>query len=550
MYQNPQHKNRKLNIWLPLLFALVLVIGMLVGMRLQSESPTVVVESDSDVSNSVGQGQIEEVIRYIEAKYVDEVKREEMVRSAINNILEHLDPHSNYIPAEQLQAVNEQLEGNFEGIGVEFMILEDTIVVVTPLAGGPSDLAGIKAGDKIVEVEDSVIAGVNIETQEVMELLRGEKGTTVKVGVLRQGEDQIRQFEIKRDEIPLHSVDVGYMLNEETGYIKVNRFSATTYKEFMKNLETLVEERGMKNIVIDLRHNPGGYLQQATNILSQIFREKGKLLVYTKGRSIQRNEYKSSGRAFFNIEDVAILIDEGSASASEIVAGAIQDHDRGYIVGRRSFGKGLVQEQYRLRDGSALRLTVARYYTPSGRSIQRDYDNREAYEKELQARLQNGELSNSKRIEVEDSTKYYTDGGRVVYGGGGISPDIFVPLDTAFLHDHYQALRAHVPGFIYRMMEERAEVLESYELSAFLDEFRIDDAAFREFTRYAQEKGVEPQPEAYPVVAGEIKRLIKARLAKQLFKDKGFYMTWNEDDPFILEALEAIKAAKPITSSE
>lgn len=549
MDQGHQHLSNKFQIWLPLLFSLVLVTGILIGMRLQSSSPQITVDGVEDMRLAApGQGKIEELLRYIEAKYVDEIDRDRLIQEAIDNILKNLDPHSNYITAAQLQEVNEQLEGNFDGIGVEFMILDDTIVVVAPLAGGPSEAVGIQAGDKIVEIEDSIVAGVNIDTRAVISMLRGEKGTQVRIGILRGGNKQLQRFTITRDKIPMNSVDIAYMLDDQTGYIKVNRFSATTYEEFMKGLESLIKEKSMKDLVIDLRHNPGGYLQQATNILSQLFEEKSKLLVYTEGRAVHRNDYESTGRAFFPVDDVVVLIDEGSASASEILAGAIQDHDRGVIIGRRSFGKGLVQEQYQLRDGSALRLTVARYYTPSGRSIQKPYQNLEAYDEDVYQRYESGELYSMDRISVADSTKYYTDAGRVVYGGGGITPDVFVPLDTIVMNNHYLELRQHIPQFVYRYIDDHQNALPKYSLETFNKNYRVSDAIFDAFLAYASEKGVKRNPAKLAHCKGELQHFLKARIAKHLFGDEGFYAVWNKNDPMISKALEVLNSPDPISS--
>ena len=408
---------KRWSTWLPLLLALALVLGMLIGMELQTVTPTVVI-SDATASSgpSYGQGKIEELIRYIEAKYVDEVDRDKLIQEAIDNILENLDPHSNYISAEQLKDVNDQLEGNFDGIGVEFLIVEDTVVVVAALAGGPSESVGILAGDKIVEVEGKPIAGLDKTNRDIVNLLKGEKGSAVNIGVIRGSNPIVQNFNIVRDEIPMHSVDVSYMADQKTGYIKLNRFSATTYEEFMKGVEKMIEEDEMEDLIIDLRHNPGGYLKQATNILSQLFKDKEKLLVYTKGRSVNRDEYESTGRPFFDIGNITVLIDEGSASASEILAGAIQDHDRGVILGRRSFGKGLVQEQYKLRDGSALRLTVARYYTPSGRSIQKPYEDAKEYDNDMQDRYESGELSNEEKIKRQCSVRRRRYSSRCICG--------------------------------------------------------------------------------------------------------------------------------------
>jgi len=551
MYQDQNNSPKRLSVWLPLLFALVLVTGMLAGMRMQSNAPAIVTEAPEAPLHALGQGKVEEILRYIEAKYVDEVDREALVQEVIEEMLARLDPHSNYITAEQLREVNEQLEGNFDGIGVEFMMLDDTIVVVAPLAGGPSEAAGIQAGDKIVQIADSTIAGVNMETRDVINMLRGEKGTSVEVGVLRGKERKVRKFKVTRDEIPMHSVDVALMLDEKTGYIKINRFSATTYEEFMKGMEKLIEEKGMKDLVIDLRHNPGGYLQQATNILSQLFSKKDKLLVYTEGRAVSRSDYESTGRAFFDVGDIVVLIDEGSASASEILAGAIQDHDRGIIVGRRSFGKGLVQEQYKLRDGSALRLTVARYYTPSGRSIQKSYgDDMAAYENEMAERFESGELSGEHQIAIVDSTQFYTDNGRVVYGGGGIMPDVFVPIDSFVLNDEYLELRQYVPQFVFRYMNESGKHLSEYTLPAFSRQFQVSDKLFDEFMAYARSRGANANLRKLSGSKPELKRFIKARIAKHLFEDEGFYTVWNQEDPIVKRALKVLENPNPLTASQ
>lgn len=552
MYQDQKNTPGKLALWLPFLFAVVLVVGMLIGMRLEADGPSAALELGETSFNNSGQGKIEEILRYIEAKYVDEVDRERLVQEMINQMLAKLDPHSNYITVDQLQEISEQLDGNFDGIGVEFMMLDDTIVVVAPLAGGPSEAVGIQAGDKIIQIGDSTIAGVSMDTRGVINLLRGDKGTVVSIGVLRGKEQKLRRFNITRDEIPMHSVDVAYMLDGKTGYVKINRFSATTHEEFMRGVERMVEKEGMKNLVIDLRHNPGGYLQQATNILSQLFTQKEKLLVYTEGRSVSRSDYQSTGRALFNIGDIVVLIDEGSASASEILAGAIQDQDRGLIVGRRSFGKGLVQEQYKLRDGSALRLTVARYYTPSGRSIQKPYDNGlEAYEKDMALRYESGELASPESIAIVDSTAFYTSGGRLVYGGGGITPDIFIPLDSILFNDEYLELRQHVPQFVFAYMSENGPALKkNYNLERFARQFQISDALYQEFLAYARGRGGKVKPKPSPQSRQAVSQFLKARIAKQLFDNEGLYTVLNQDDAMIREALKALENPKAVMADK
>ncbi len=542
--QQPDLANWK--IWLPLLLAVALVAGMFIGMRLESSSPVMVVDGNEFASAGLGQGKVEELIRYIQAKYVDDVDKDELVQQAIDRILEELDPHSNYISAEQLKEVNEQLEGAFDGIGVEFIVLDDTVVVVTPLSGGPAEAAGILAGDKIVSVGDSVVAGLINQNRDIINLLRGDRGSEVTIGILRGHDPNVRKFTLKRDKIPMYSMDIAYMLDAKTGYIKLNKFSATTYEEFMEALEKLTKNGKMEDLVLDLRQNPGGYLQQATNILSQFFTEKDKLLVYTEGRSVPRNDYQSSGRAMFNIDDIVVLIDEGSASASEIIAGAVQDNARGVIVGRRSFGKGLVQEQYPLRDGSALRLTVARYYTPSGRSIQKPYDDLDAYETDMMHRFENGELSEETKTSVIDSTKYLTANGKVVYGGGGIYPDFFVPIDSVLFNEHYLALRQHIPSFAYRYAEEHPNIFQSYDLKGFTRDFVVSESIFQAFISYAATRDVKVSAKDLNRIRPEIKRFIKARLARQKFGEEGFFTVFNRDDNSIKKALEVLGNPDPM----
>lgn len=548
MFSNNQQAGpSRFYIWFPLLFSVVLVTGMLIGMKMQSTAPALAIEqSEGDPAESIGQGKIEELLRYIEAKYVDEVDREKLIQEAIDNVLKNLDPHSSYIPAEEVEEVNEHLDGNFVGIGVEFIILEDTVVVVAPLADGPSEAAGLIAGDKIVMIGDSVVAGQNMASRDIVDMLRGEKGSRIKVGIRRSNEPQLRFFNITRDKIPMHSVDISMMLDDKTGYIKLNRFSATTYEEFMKAFEELVTKKGMKDLVIDLRHNPGGYLQQATNILSQFFRDKEKLLVYTEGRAVNRADYETTGRPFFDVDDIAVLIDEGSASASEILAGAIQDQDRGIIIGRRSFGKGLVQEQYMLRDGSALRLTVARYYTPSGRSIQKPYRNNNNYDEEVVDRYASGELYKGDLSKLADTTRFYTAKGHVVYGGGGITPDVFVPMDSILTNDYYAELRQHIPQFVFRLMEKQKSSFKSYNLDKFKRSYAPTEAIWNDFLAYAKSQGVKLNARQNEICKTEIKRLIKARMAKHLFGEDGFYTVWNADDEMIKKALALLRKPNPL----
>lgn len=542
---------KKVKLWQPIAFSMVLIIGMLFGMRLQQEVPllptaTVLENSTTDAHPE----KIEEIIKFIEARYVDQVDRKELIQKLIDGIIKELDPHSVYLSKEEVQNNNEELNGNFEGIGIEFLIIEDTIVVMTPLKDGPSEKAGILAGDKIVAIEDSLIVGQALVEEKVVRQLRGKKGSPVKVGIVRTGADDILYFTIIRDNIPINSVDVSYMLTDHTGYIKVNKFSSTTKTEFLENLERLVDNKGLKHLVIDLRDNPGGYLLEATSILNQFFKEKDKLIVYTEGRNVNKKEYKTTGRSFFSIDNIAILIDENSASASEIMAGAIQDWDRGVVIGRRSFGKGLVQEQYGLKDGSAIRLTVARYYTPSGRSIQRDYKNKEAYYSDIRERYKRGELFDPSRMEVVDSLPYYTNDGRVVYGGGGIVPDIFIPLDSVKMSTYFAQIQPHVRTFIFNYYQAHKNSLSFESLEQFLSQYHISGDVLEDFQSYVKSQNPEVIAAPSPHLQNLSKLYLKARLAKHLYSDVGLYAVLNSEDPAVRKAIEVLDNSNPLSILE
>lgn len=534
----------KAQVRLPLLLAAVLAVGMFVGQQLPRYENHLWF-TPAAYRHAHGNGPLDEILNYVTAKYVDSVDVESLREGAIAHLLEQLDPHSIYITPEELRHEDEVMNGNFEGIGIEFLIVDDTIQVVTPLAGGPSEAAGILPGDKIVTIEDSLVAGVKITNAEIFGKLRGPQGSTVRIGIRRGQERKLRQFTITRDVIPVHSVDVAYLLDAQTGYIKINRFSAPTYQEFMEALQELTEPGTMRNLVLDLRGNPGGYLNEATELLSQFFPE-GKLLVYTEGRTEARQNYKSNGRARFNIQNIAVLVDEGSASASEIVAGAVQDHDRGWVIGRRTFGKGLVQVQYPLSNGGALRLTTSRYYTPSGRSIQREYKNDTDYGHETERRLQNGELADASKFQPADSTKYYTGMGRVVYGGGGITPDVFIPLDTSFANDYFLDAFPLLPQFVARWRETLPKETLPTSAEDFVQKFKVPDQVLTDFVAFAETQGVAPNSEQFARCRAELRLQIKARLAKLLFQEEGQYRVLNDDDPAVAKAVQVLKSGEPV----
>lgn len=540
----------KKDIWTPLLMSFMVVVGIGVGMKLKNE-PLINVAPKESGSNSsaeeiLGQGRMEEILRYVDAKYVDGVNDKILVEKAINNLLQELDPHSVYIPADAIKDVSEDLEGEFEGVGIETIILDDTINIITPLSNSPASTAGLMSGDKILYINDS--SAIGKDKRWLNGKLRGKKGTTLKLTVLRDHETRSKVITVTRDRVPVHSVEVATVIDDQTGYIKVSRFSANATRDFILGLEKLIEKKGVKDLVIDLRQNPGGYLDKAVDILSQIFSDKDKLLVYTKGRTVHRNEYKTNGRSRYEIGKVAILIDEGSASASEIVAGAVQDWDRGVVVGRRSFGKGLVQEPYSLKDGSELRLTVARYFTPTGRSIQKPYKekSKKQYQDEDEKRFERGELTSADSMHLNDSARFYTASGRLVYGGGGIQPDYFIPIESIYKNDYYIQLKPWIHEYAYRYYSLFRKDLKYSDWQEYENRFRITDFAFNDFIKYTERQGVGRQSNEVSTIREPIRKQLKARIARLLYGDEGYYGILNNDDPVVIKAVELLKEKNPL----
>lgn len=532
-------ENKKINYLLPLLIAVSIIIGMWVEKMLNQQ------QSGENLFVYPQANKINTVINYIVEEYVDSVSEKDLIENTIPEILDNLDPHSVYIPAEDLQQVNEPLEGNFDGIGVQFNIQKDTITVVKVISGGPSQMVGIMDGDRIVEIDGKNVASIKISTDSVMKLLRGDRGTKVDVGIVRKNVDDILDFTITRGKIPLYSVDVAYMANDTTGVIKISKFARTTFDEFVDAVKKL-QKNNLKNLVIDLRGNSGGYMDAATNIADE-FLPRNSLIVYTKGRSRPKSMVYASSRNLCINYDVAILLDEFSASASEILAGAIQDNDRGIIVGRRSYGKGLVQEPTMFSDGSAIRLTTARYYTPTGRSIQKPYtsgDDLEYYH-DIGNRYMHGEFMQEDSIQLNDSLKYKTPGGKTVYGGGGIMPDIFVAFDTTGNSDYYSKISRK--GLEYQYAFEYAdknrvklsEFKDVYTLENYLDK-RIN-SIFDEFIKYAEKNGVKKAPSDIAVSEDLMKVRLKALIARNIFDNDGFYPIIKKVDKTLNVALENIQ---------
>ncbi|HEU4555494.1 MAG TPA: S41 family peptidase [Chitinophaga sp.] len=532
--------NRKLNVFLPLLFAIVLALGMYLGHKMPTGRNAI----NAVLFNGGNRSALQETMDLIKVKYVDTVKVNDLQQEAIDGLLSHLDPHSIYIPPSSVEEVNEDLEGNFEGIGVEFNITDDTVNVVAVIAGGPSESAGVLTGDKIIKVDDTLnVTGSGITPDRIRKLLRGPKGSEVKVTMLRSGKQV--NIRIKRGVIPLYSVDASYMIAPKTGYIKISKFAATTYREFVDALRKL-QQQGMEKLVIDLRQNPGGFLDAATRIADELL-DGDKLILYTKGKSYPRTDYKCERPGLFEKGALAVLTDEGSASASEILAGAIQDWDRGLIIGRRTFGKGLVQEQFDLSNGGALRLTVARYYIPSGRSIQKSYSNgREAYDEDIMNRFNHGELLNKDSIKPADTIPYKTAKGRIVYGGGGITPDVFMPFDTTsfsrVLAEMYT--RNTFSNFAYQYYNTHQEALSRYkDASNFTRQFSVDNELYNTFLNFAGKDSIHTE-RITPKDKAEIQDRIKTMLARQLYRSEGFYEVINATDPVVKRAVSELEKVK------
>ena len=493
------------------------------------------------------------VLDLIDNLYVDTVDQAKIVETGIVSMLKELDPHSVYISKDEVKAMNEPLEGNFEGIGIQFSILNDTLMVVAVISGGPSERVGLMAGDRILYVDTTNIAGVGLTNQMVQKMLRGKKGTVVTVKVMRNGDKDLIDFKITRDKIPIYSVDAAYMVDkkEKIGYIKINRFAATTTDEYNKAIAKL-RSQGMEHLIVDLTDNGGGYLTAGFDLASQ-FLENGQMVVYTKGSKSPYQSYTAHGHSKKEYGKVVVMVNESSASASEIVSGALQDWDRAVLVGRRTFGKGLVQNQFQLNDGSMIRLTVARYYTPTGRCIQRSYNEGvEEYEKSFQERYNNGELYSADSVHLPTSEKYYTKRTkRIVYGGGGIMPDVFVPIDTAYYTKYYAKMvrKGIFNKFILSYIDNnRAELEKKYQstktdkdFKTFDEKFVVTDEFLKQLTDYAANEKLEFNEEEFNKSKEHLRINLKASIARDLYNSGEYYQIINRIDPIFNKALEVIK---------
>ena len=526
---------KNIKLYIPVLVAITLVLGILIGNRLNRNA-------GKNIPATSNVNKFDAIVNLIQNAYVDSISTDSLIEKTIPQLLKNLDPHTTYIPAKEMVSVEEEMRGNFGGIGVQFSIQNDTVMVVDVISGGPSSKLGIMPGDRIITVNDTSLVVKGLKNEKVLSKLRGEKGTKVNVGIKRKGFKAPIAFSITRGDIPIYSVDVNYMIDATTGYIKVSRFGEQTYEEFMEGMKAL-DQQGMKNVIVDLRGNPGGYLNAVIKMVNE-FLDKGELIVYTQGNAQARKTFQADSRGAYRDKGIIVLVDDFSASASEIFAGAIQDNDRGWIIGRRSFGKGLVQEQIPFNDGSAVRLTVARYYTPSGRCIQKPYDKgNDEYYKDIMERAIHGEFQKVDSIKYADTVKYKTLSGRIVHGGGGIMPDYFVPADTSGYSEYYSKVTQK--GLVYQFALDYADAnrkeLSTFKSAADFEKYFGKVNILNLFTVFAEKKGVKTNPTDLKISSKIIDSQVKAYIARNIIGEKGFYPIIQCIDKTLLQAIEKTK---------
>ena len=534
---------------MPLWISLAVVFGILIGTFYANHFSG----NRLSIINTSG-NKLNNLLRIIDDQYVDTVNINDLVEKAMPQILSELDPHSVYITAREGEIANDDLRGSFSGIGIEFTIRQDTIRVQNVISNGPAERAGLLAGDKIVEVDDSVFVGKKVTNTEAMHRLKGPKDTKVKLGILRYGESKLQHITVTRGEIPTHSVTASYMLDDETGYIKIRNFGENTYPELLIALAKLSQDR-FHHLVIDLRGNTGGYLESAVQIANE-FLPKGRLIVYTEGRRHPRQDYRSDGRGSYTAIPLVVLVDEISASASEILAGAIQDNDRGTIVGRRSFGKGLVQKPMEFSDHSMLRLTIARYYTPSGRCIQKPYADGENYESDWMNRYQHGEFFSEDSIK-HTGPEYHTANGRIVYGGGGITPDVFVPEDTIGMTSYYKeaSMSGLILQFAYQYTDENRQRLSAFKDASSMERFLKGQNTVERFAQFAEKNGLKRRNLMIQKSHKLLERFVNSRIIYNMLNEQAWTEYLNHDDPAVQEALRLFREGKlfpekPVKSEE
>jgi carboxyl-terminal processing protease len=529
---------------LPTLTVIGVVLGIVIGMALsQKANAQRIVYQNGHWQ--LEQTKVDRLLQLMENAYVDSINVDSITDEVMTELVQKLDPHSAYIPKEDLEMVNSELAGSFSGIGVQFTIQQDTVRIVAVIAGGPSEGVGVLAGDKIITVDDSTFTGKKINNEKVMKTLRGEKGTQVKLGVLRAGEPELLYYTITRGDIPVNSVDAKFIIESnghKIGFVRANKFGETTYKEFISALAELFA-KGADRYIVDLRENSGGYMEQAIRMANE-FLQSGELIVYAEGRAYPRYEATANGTGRFKTAPLVVLIDDFSASASEIFAGAMQDNDRATIIGRRSFGKGLVQQQMPFEDGSAIRLTVARYYTPSGRCIQKPYTLGEQadYAKDLEERWEHGEFYSADSIHFNDTTTYRTKNGRIVHGGGGIMPDIFVGRDTTLNTPWYNRCvnLAYTYQFAYQYTDKHRKELAAFKDWQSLEKHLLKQNILREFVAFAKEKGVEPNEAQIQKSRPLMTRLLNAYIVRNMLGDEGFFPLFERDDEITKAAVEQL----------
>lgn len=536
-----EEKNTKAQIRLPIILALAISAGIWIGATFAEPK-----SDQNDLKSAIYR--LQEVLTYINRDYVDSVDTNELVEHGIQKMLEELDPHSAYIPAEDAELAKSQLEGEFDGIGIEFGILRDTIYVVAPLTGGPSEKLGIQSNDQIIKVDGKTVAGTGVTNRDVFDLLRGPKGSVVKIHIKRKNQKDLIEYSITRDKIPQYSINASYMINDQIGYIKVTRFAATTYDEFVKAVKDL-KAQGMTKLVLDLQGNPGGYMGAAISIADEIL-SNNAVIVSQEGKLNRYNQKAFANKpGTFESGSVVVLINEGSASASEIVAGAIQDNDRGLIVGRRSFGKGLVQMPIDLSDGAELRLTIARYFTPSGRSIQKPYgEGEEDYNMDWVSRLDHGEFFNADSIKFNDSLKYETAKGRTVYGGGGIMPDYFVPWDTTMISPYVNKIfgtDSH-REFLMGYLEKNKKNFDNMSFEEYYQNYEISDAMLQELIQIAEKNKIPFEEKDFIKSKDYLKTLIKAHMGRTLYDDNAFYKIINDINEVYQQAIKLFPEAEKL----
>lgn len=526
-------KRNRLIIWIPLLIAATFIAGLYFGSGI------------NNTQNISGNNKFNSILSLINNEYVDHVNMDSLIEETIPELLSHLDPHSTYIPAKDLKAVNDELDGTFSGIGISFMLKNDTISIIEVLSGGPSEKVGLMPGDRIVSVDDSIVAGKNFTNEKVLSILRGEKGSQVKLGIKRNTAKETLHFDLIRDDIPVTSVDAAYIIAPEIGYIKVNKFGRTTYNEFLTSMTQLRNE-GAQKYIIDLRGNGGGFMEMAI-LMANEFLPDDNIIVFTKGRTKRESiSTVSDGNGSFYDSEVVVLIDEYSASASEILAGAIQDNDRGLIIGRRSFGKGLVQRQTELPDSSALRLTVSRYHTPSGRCIQKEYTPGKTndYDYDIINRFNHGEAFNADSIKLNKSLEFTTAHGRKVYGGGGIMPDVFVPNDTSGITNYY--LKIANAGLLQKFAfdycdSNRDKLNQSEDANDLLNKLPSDETLLQSFVKYATQNGIPARWYYINISSALIVNQIKSLIARDILGSQSFYHIYNTQDNCVQKAISELK---------